>query len=274
MGGAKEKAQWMRDALVYFADDEVVQRTTPAMKAQNAIPALEVIATPAAVMELLTIEAHTPSSKWQVDKALARIASKQQLNVDELIESIPLRASLRSAKALDDSAEMSLRYGSRALRIGFDSKLEAYVVAEDGRRVGALPPAAETTPEIEAAKTVWRDLREDIGVLAPRLLAGLERAMVSGREWTFEVFRFRWLDDPVMRHVTRAVVWTQRGCAFRVAEDGTFADRNDAPVKLDDSPITVAHGPRMSNEERVAWRKIVTDYELIQPFPQLLDPPV
>jgi hypothetical protein len=71
-----------------------------------------------------------------------------------------------------------------------------------------------------------------------------------------------------MRHISRSVVWRAGNVGFRIAQDGTFADADDAafvPVP----PVTVAHPAEMTDEERVRWSSVFNDYLLIQPIEQL-----
>jgi hypothetical protein len=269
MSGAPSKAGWMRDALVHLADDEVVRRTTPAMQVRHVIPALIAIATPAAVMELLTIEARRRKWEHQVGRALTFIAKRHAMDVDVLVESLPLRATVRSAGKLrlGEQGAVSLRYGAQDLVVGFDARLEPSIRTRDGTRLKSLPKDASL--DAGDAETLWRDLQEDVKALAPRLIAGLERAMVSGRGWNRTDFYVRWLNDPIRVHLARAVLWkNQHGSTFRVTVDETFADSFDQPIELGDF-IQVARAEDLSPDERERWRKILADYELISPIAQL-----
>ena len=115
---------------------------------------------------------------------------------------------------------------------------------------------------------MWRELQEDVAAIADVRLQSLERAMITARPWTLEAFRRAWMDHPLMRHISRSVVWRAGAVGFRIAQDGTFADASDAafvPVP----PVTVAHPAEMTDEERVRWSSVFNDYLLIQPIEQL-----
>src|SRR5690606_16082762 len=99
MGGSKGSASWMLDGLIHFADDEVVRRTTPAMRSDAVGEVLQIIATDAAAMVLVTIAGRAASGNkgysWAssvVDQRLRRIAAERGVTGEELEDSIlPVR---------------------------------------------------------------------------------------------------------------------------------------------------------------------------------------
>jgi hypothetical protein len=65
------------------------------------------------------------------------------------------------------------------------------------------------------------------------------------------------------------MVWRSAGgTAFRIAEDGSFADVNDVEVK-GVTEIVVLHPAEMSDDERVRWGDVLTDYCIVQPIEQI-----
>ena len=276
LAGRKPGAKWMRDSIVHLADDEVVRRTTPGVKADGVIPALEALQTPAAIMELLTIEHHAKRLKgpygchklrWSAAQALKRIAKQRGCHLDAVVETVPFRTMMRAFdKSLGPDGALTVRGGAHRLRVGFDSHLVAYVT--DGeKRLDEIPD--DGSPDAKVWRAAWKELQEDVAVLAPRLIAGLERVVQTQRTWTPEAFRTRWLEDPLLRPMVRALVWAQGARTFRVADDGTFADSHDAPMRLGTDPVSIASPKRIPSDERERWCRIIGEYELIPPFPQM-----
>ncbi len=261
--GGKTRDVWMRNALVHLADDEVVRRLTPAMRADRFVAVLEAIGTDAAVMELLTIAGRAPGSSWMVDPGLRRLARARGVTPDELEESVI------PTLGVDARGQLSLQHGDRPLRVGFDSRLEPHIVDEEtGGKLRALPRATGDPEAVETAKRIWADLKEDVAVLATRRLAALERAMLTRRTWTREDFERTWVHHPLMVHVARGLVWTSEGRSFRIAEDRTYAGPHDAAVEL--GPTVQLYHPAVGTpEEREAWRQILADYEIVQGFLQV-----
>ena len=250
--GHKKKEIWMLNSLVHFADDEIVRRLTPGMRVDYAVQVLEIIATDAALMEMATIAGRTEStgSEWtlggRIEKLLGAAAEARGVTKDELEE------DLAPTSNLEEDGTLILDYGPRKLTVGFDESLNPYVKNDAGGRVRALAPARKDDDPIKAerAKTLWRDLKEDVTVIAQRRIVALERALGSNRVWTLERFRRVWLDHRLMKHLARGVIWTDGKVAFRVAEDGTLSNvADDAHELAPNAKIGVAHPLRIPKED-------------------------
>ncbi len=270
--GHKARDRWMLTSLVHFADDEVVRRLTPGVRVDYAVEVLEVIGTDAALMELATIAGRTQSQGYEwslagrIEKILDKAAAVRGMTKEELED------DLAPTAMLDEDGALTLDFGPRKVRVGFDEKLEPYVLSEAGARVRAMPPARKGDDDalVARAKVIWTDVKEDVSVLAARRIRALEQAMVAGRTWSADRFRTVWLEHRLMKHLGRGVLWTDGRARFRVAEDGTLSDVEDAEYTLSpDAKIGVAHPLRSPREEVERWRTIFTDYKLVQPFPQL-----
>ncbi|HEY1954601.1 MAG TPA: DUF4132 domain-containing protein [Polyangiaceae bacterium] len=269
--GHKKKDIWMLMSLVHFADDEVVRRLTPGVRPDFAVQVLEAIGSDAALMEMATIAGRSSTYDQRIELLLEQAAAERGVTKDELEE------DLAPTSELDESGALILDYGARKLEVGFDECLVPYVKNDAGVRARALPPARKTddAAKVERAKSIWRDLKEDVSVIASRRIRALERGMTSGRTWTEERFRRVWLDHRLMKHLARGVVWAEisggeRGTAFRVAEDGTLSDSSDSPFALSGgAKIGVAHPLHFSADEIKRWRTVLDDYGITQPFSQL-----
>ncbi len=268
--GHKRREQWMLMSLVHFADDEVVRRMTPGIREDFAVDVLERMESTTALMELLTISGRAAAAgntklAERVEAILERAACLRGLDKDELEE------ELAPVKPLEHDGTVSLDFGTRKLRVGFDEHLEPYVIQE-GHRVRALAPtrAGDDVAKALRAKELWRDLKEDVAVLAGRRIAGLKRAMSSGRTWTAARFHRVWIDNGLMKHLARGIVWSDATSSFRVAEDGSLSTSTDAAFTLaPDATVVVLHPLRAREDEIHRWRAIFADYRIIQPFAQL-----
>jgi hypothetical protein len=245
------------------------------MNVQRIVPVLAAIGSDAAVMELATIAARQKNDwmKQNVDARLVEIAAKRGWSIDELDERMTPTCDLEA----DGSRVFD--YGSRKFRVGFDEHLAPFVTDEEGATHRALPPARakDDKEKVKAAQRAWTDLKEDVEVGGGRRIAVLERALASGRRWRAEDFHALWIDHAFARHIARRVVFAvQAGAdvrAFRVAEDGTLADAEDAAVTLDEgAEIVVAHPIDLDDATRARWHRVLEDYMIIQPFVQLERP--
>ncbi len=167
--------------------------------------------------------------------------------------------------------------------MAFDAGLRPVLQDEKGERLKVLPRGTKDDDEekVKAAHALWTDLREDVSVIAARRGAGARQAMQEGHRWSIDAFRRVYLEHPLMKHLSRGILWEaydpkgERLATFRVAEDGTFADVEDDAVVLDEkvASVGVAHPFAMTADARRAWREIFDDYEVIQPFAQVATEP-
>ncbi|HEY0735488.1 MAG TPA: DUF4132 domain-containing protein, partial [Herpetosiphonaceae bacterium] len=107
--------------------------------------------------------------------------------------------------------------------------------------------------------------------------ARLEQAMVTGRRWTLHEFETLLVPHPLLTHLVRTLIWgvyDQQGAlgvVFRVTEDQSYASSADEVVEAlpADAAIGLIHPLSLADNERAAWGEILSDYEIVQPFPQL-----
>jgi hypothetical protein len=277
IAGAKSSEAWMCSALVHVADDEVVRRTTPAIKNTFILAVLAQIGTDAAIMELATIAARAAAGGRSVyyasvvegERELLRIAEAKGWSLDELDERVT------PTLGMDAEGGLVLDYGPRTFRVGFDECLQPYFLA-DGQRLRALPARRRTddTEKVKEAKRIWEELREDVSVIALRRIRAMERGMITGRRWDPPAFRATWLEHPLMIHLARGVVFSagndERTWAFRVAEDKSFSDENDATVDIARASwVQIAHPLHLGQAVVQKFTQLLSDYEIIQPFSQL-----
>jgi hypothetical protein len=156
--------------------------------------------------------------------------------------------------------------------------MKALVKDEDNKLKTDLPKP-NTKDDAEKAKQAieeWKLLKKQIAEVAKIQNERLEQAMVSGRKWNKTEFEMLLVNHPLMINLVRLLVWGaydskgKLATTFRVTEDKQYANSSDEPVKLnDENKIAVVHPMQLSEQERKAWGELLSDYEIIQPFPQL-----
>ncbi|RSN53921.1 DUF4132 domain-containing protein [Actinomadura sp. WAC 06369] len=179
---------------------------------------------------------------------------------------------------LDGDGAVTVDYGRRRFTVRFDARLRPVVTDEDGVLRKSLPkPGKRDDPRVApAAHAAFGELRKKVADAAALQIARLEDAMRTGRTWTPEQFRDYAVRGPLVRQIARRLVWLADedggATAFRIAEDGTFADAGDDVFTPSGAArITVAHPARLGAAAGT-WAGILADYELLQPFPQLDHP--
>jgi hypothetical protein len=216
------------------------------------------------LVQLGEIARRVPKAKVRVEMQLGQTARDRGANprhVDEL---------LLPTLGLDPRGRVELDFGPRRFVGAFDPALEPVLTGPDGRQLRTLPKAshADDAAKAKAAHDVWRDLKQQVRSLRTTLLARLEDALRTQRPWTRDVFDRQLARHPLARSPVGALIWAAGDRRFRVDESGDPVDIDDQPIAID-GPVRLVHPVELPADERDAWKRVLVDYKLVQPFPQL-----
>lgn len=274
---------WILRALADFGDDDIARRLTPLIRVwpgdgahQRAVAGLNVLAAIGTDIALMQLNGIAEKVKFNGIRSTAhtmieRIARDRGLTTEQLAD------RLVPDLGLSEDGTLPLDYGPRGFRIGLDEQLRPTVSDADGAPRKSLPkPGVNDDPELApAAYKAFAAFKKDVKAIAGGQLRRLEQAMVRGRRWTADEFPRLFVDHPLVRQLTRRLVWVAFAAdgtitgAFRLAEDRSLADAHDNEFLLAaDATVGVAH-PLHLGDDLAAWAEIFADYELLQPFPQL-----
>ncbi|WP_386070450.1 DUF4132 domain-containing protein [Tahibacter sp. UC22_41] len=290
---APSKEGWGMTALGWLGNDETARRLTPLLRSwpgegahARAVSGLDVLAAIGSDVALMLLNGIAQKVKFKglQDKAREKIdtiADARGLSAEELED------RLAPDLGLDAAGTLQLDFGPRRFRIGFDEALKPYVRDDDGARLGDLPKPKKTddTALAAAATERYKLLKKDVRTIASQQVLRLENAMCSRRRWELPVFERFLAGHPLVRHLVQRLVWgvyemesdeaKQGGRllqCFRVAEDGSYADADDAPLELAEGPrlrLGLPHALEMPAETAAAFGQLFADYELLQPFVQI-----
>ncbi|QKW22959.1 DUF4132 domain-containing protein [Kitasatospora sp. NA04385] len=280
--GTPAKESWTLHALGVLGDDTTVRRLTPVVRGwpgegahRRAVEGLDVLAAIGTDLALLHLHGIAQRVKFKALKARA------QEKIAEVAEGLGLTAEQLGDRlvpdlGLDPDGTTVVDYGTRTFTVGFDEQLRPFVLDADGKRRKDLPaPGAKDDPELAPAERKrFAALKKDVRTVAAEQIRRLEDAMVARRSWSAEEFTSLFVGHPLVWHLARRLVWTAGegagATAFRIAEDRTFADPDDAPFVLPaDATVRLAHPLLLGEEAVAAWSELFADYEVLQPFPQL-----
>ncbi|MBE1537489.1 DUF4132 domain-containing protein [Actinomadura algeriensis] len=275
--GAQPRDNWALRSLALSGDDDTVRRLVPLIREwagekrhDRAVKGLEVLValgTPVALFHLheMRRKGGKGGVREQARMLFAQVAARAQLTGERLSERI------MPDYGLDADGGMTLDYGPRRFRVGFGDKLEPYVADQNGQPLKDLPePGANDDPELApAARRRFTGMKAEVRTASTYLMERLEKAMARGRAWSSAEFRALFADHPLVRHIARRLVWTADGTAFRIVEDGTFADVHDDAFDLPGGAVVRLAHPAELDGDLGAWAELFADYELDQPFPQL-----
>ncbi|MEU8125202.1 DUF4132 domain-containing protein [Spirillospora sp. NPDC049024] len=279
--GAEPRDAWQFAALAWLGDDTTVRELVPAVRAwpgegghHQAVRGLDVLAAIGSDLALREIHAiaqkvRFKALKQRAQEKIEQIAAARGLTTEQLGD------RLVPDLGLEADGTLVLDYGSRRFTAGFDEALRPYVIDQAGKHRTTLPKPGrhDDATLAPAAHRRFTALKKDVRAIAGLQLQRLERAMTTGRRWPLPEFREFFVGHPLVWHIARRLVWVaEHGgtvTAFRLAEDRTFADVDDAAVAMPDgAAIGIAH-PLHLGEALPTWAQVFADYEILQPFPQL-----
>jgi hypothetical protein len=286
--GAPSMEQWAFHGLGLLGDDETVVRLRLEMSSwsrgtgtRNKEEALDVLAAIGGDFALASLhklaEKGSPGSFRR--KARAKfddVAQAMDLTADQLADRVVPQLGLGS------DGTLRLDYGVRSFDVGFDELLRPRVTDEAGKVLKALPKPGKRDVHELATATYKRftQLKSDVRTVAADQIKRLQQAMLSRRRWEPEDFTSYVVGHPLLRHLVRRLVWGVYGAdgvvlgSFRIAEDLSFADVDDAHYEVPEGGmIGVAH-PVDLGTELGRWSEVFSDYEILQPFDQLGRPPL
>ncbi len=269
---SRDELEWMRWSIVHFADDAVIRRLTPALKHHTIVSVLEWLA--ARGVRSAAMELATAHERGDAPQSMANVAGALGTDAHTFAE------TLLPTTALAEEGTTPLAYGTRTLRVAFDTTLAPLLFLDD-KRLAAVP---RTKPDddpiaIRLARETWDELKEDVRTIARLRARSLQHAMRSGRRIPAKHFLSAWSTHALGKHHARAMIWAvERDGAlvtFRVAEDSSLADVDDAPLTLGENDfIRVPHYAELDARLLDAWTRTFTDYQLIQPVAQLARTPL
>ena len=281
--GVGSKENWAFTALGLLGDDEAARRLTPLIRtwpgeSQHARAGLglDILAGIGSDLALMYLHGVAEKVKFKAlqDKArekIGAVAAARGLTTEELAD------RLVPDLGLDADGSLSLTFGSRTFKVGFDEALSPVVRDASGKTLTELPKPGKSDDADQAAAATerWKTLKKDARAIASAQLTRLELAMCAQRRWQradFEVFILR---HPLLVHLARRLLWgvfagdklTQ---TFRIAEDGTFAGPEDETLGLPAAAVIgLVHRLEVPAGLLGKWGGVFADYKILQPFDQL-----
>jgi predicted DNA-binding WGR domain protein len=281
--GAPSKESWAFTALGLLGDDETARRLAPRIREwpgesahARAVAGLDLLAAIGSDVALMHLNGIAGKAKFKglqerAKEKIATVAEARGFTPEELAD------RLVPDLGLDEQGTAVLDFGPRQFTIGFDETLKPFVRDATGARLKDLPKPtkADDAALAEAATERYKQMKKDAKAVASLQLIRLEMGMVARRRWSGTDFRLFFLEHPLMRHLAARLVWGVYvdGALvrnFRVAEDWTLADAQDAACQLaDDATVGISHVLEMSSDSLAAFGQLFADYEVQQPFRQL-----
>ncbi|HAY5551267.1 DUF4132 domain-containing protein [Escherichia ruysiae] len=283
--GAPSKESWAFSALGVLGNDDTARRLTPIIRAwpgesqhKRATVGLDILAAIGSDIALMQLNGIAQKLKFKAlqeraKEKIADIAESRELTVAELED------RLAPDLGLDDNGSLLLDFGPRQFTVSFDETLKPFVRDVSGSRLKDLPKPNKSDDESQAndAVNLYKLLKKDARTVAAQQVARLESAMCLRRRWSEENFRLFLVEHPLVRHLTRRLIWgvystdNQLLACFRVAEDNSYSTADDDLFTLPEGAISIGipHVLEISPTDAAAFGQLFADYELLPPFRQL-----
>lgn len=281
--GAPAKENWAFTSLGILGNDDTARKLTPLIRAwpgesqhKRAVYGLDVLASIGSDIALMLLNGIAQKIKFaalqeHASDKINMVAENRGLTMAELED------RLAPDLGLDSSGSLTLDFGPRQFTVGFDETLKPVVRDANGKVLKDLPKPNQSDEKTQAtdALNLFKQLKKDVRAIASQQIDRLEQAMCQRRRWTAEQFRLFLVEHPLVRHLTRRLLWGVYNdenaliTCFRVAEDSTYSDAQDELFTLPAGNIGIPHVLEIPPESAAAFRQIYVDYELLPPFQQL-----
>ncbi|MCP4215371.1 MAG: DUF4132 domain-containing protein [bacterium] len=280
------KSKWVTALISTFGDDRFVaplgkqiEAFTKANRGKMAAYMVEVLAYMGSPASILAVETLARKGKHKQVKNAAEQALKaaaQNLGVthDQLLDMIIPDFGFGT------DGTRTLDYGPRSFRLAMANDLSLSITDGTGKTFKNLPKPGkrddgqQATEAYELFKTIKKDLKKHVKMELERL----EEGLAVLRLWTTEKWKRLFIKNPIMHRFALGLIWGiytdgKLRDTFRYLEDGTFNTAEEEEFLLpDEAEIGLVHPVELSQGEREEWLTQLQDYEILQPFNQLVRP--
>jgi predicted DNA-binding WGR domain protein len=282
--GAPSKENWAMVAIGLLGSDISALKLAPLVKiwpgeSQHAravlgLSCLRSIGSDTALMQINSIaqKVKFKGIKQRAQECMESIATERNMSRAELEDRIVPDCDL------DERGTRMFDFGARQFRFVLGADLKPMVKDNDNKVKSDLPKpnAKDDREKAELAIAEWKLLKKQVSEVIKLQPARLEQAMITGRRWRVDEFEMLLVQHPLITHLAQRIVWSGYDAAgksiatFRNTEDRTYADPQDETFQLTGiDRIGIIHPLNLSAELRAVWGELMSDYEIIPPFPQL-----
>ncbi len=212
----------------------------------------------------------TKGIQEQANQCVNELAERQGWTLDQLADrTIP-------TIGFDEKRTLSLDYGTRKFFCKINDKLEFQLFNEAGKELKNLPEAGKDD-DPDLAKAAKKELSEAKKLFKQVLRLQAERLyenMCTQRTWKFSELEIFLFAHPIISNYCQRLVWVEiisgkAAQSFRLMEDGTLTDYEDAEVKISpETEIRLAHSCNLETSISEAWLAHFADYEIKTLFTQ------
>lgn len=177
----------------------------------------------------------------------------------------------------DDTMQRTVDYGGRVFKVMLAPSLDLEVFDEAGKKLKNLPAPGKKDDAEKAAQAyaAFKEMKKQMKAAVTNQKARLEDALSAKREWSAAAWTNLFVRNPLMHQFAIGLIWGvyeegRLAKRFRYMEDGSFNTQDGEEYTIpENAHIGLAHPVELSDEERMAWKEQLSDYEIVQPVEQL-----
>jgi Domain of unknown function (DUF4132) len=198
-----------------------------------------------------------------VEKALEAAAAKRGLTRSQLRESLVPTFELGP----DGSREIEVGDAVAKIRVESPGSATTAWTTAGGRAQKSAPAEIREShaPELAALKTDVAEIRKELGAQKLRV----EGLFADERVWSVEEWRRHYLEHPLVQAFARALVWRFDGTpAIPLSGDELLRADGSSGELATEAEVRLWHPIDEAPEDVAAWRQLIRERELVQPFKQ------
>ena len=193
--------------------------------------------------------------------ALERAAEQRGISPEQL------REQLVPAFGLDADGRKRMEIGPAAgtIQVVAPAKV-ACSFHVDGRETASAPAQLKDShpDELAAFKRAVEEIRKELAVQRARL----EDLLAAERSWSLADWRKHYLEQPLVQLFTRRLIWSFDGQAAIPLERDSFLTLGGQIEPPEAAEVRLWHPLEATPDEIAAWRALLRERELHQPFKQ------
>ncbi|MCM1507767.1 MAG: DUF4132 domain-containing protein [Ruminococcus flavefaciens] len=207
------------------------------------------------------------------NKALNDVAGILGITKEELADKIVPDMNF------DDKMCRVFDYGNRQFNVYLTPTLEIEIFNGD-KKVKNLPKPAKSDDETKAVKAYedFKAMKKQIKTVVANQKQRLEYVLMCDRKWTCENWTNLFVKNPVMHCFAIGLIWgvydgDKLVESFRYMDDGSFTNIDEDEFEIpENAEIGLVHPIELTEEQKKSWSEQLSDYEIVQPFPQIARP--
>lgn len=206
-----------------------------------------------------------PSARDQIAKNLAAAAAAAGQSLEDLEE------TALPDFDLDEDGRLRVRLGeAEAVTTMTPEGAVLSWIGSNGKARKSVPASVSKAHKAEV--TALKQRVKDINAARAAQIVRIEESWLEDRCWPFAVWRQRFLEHPLRRPITEALIWALESGDRSVAilpRDDLLRTLSGAEHKAaDDERVRLWHPLNADPADVMAWRKIILDSGITQPIKQ------